>query len=124
MRRRFNSVRASQATQNLPPGPASDKDILLALSGFPKENASGRQIESFLRGAAKLESIDSAFQAFKSDLISETRSTKGLLKKWKATVGFSQILGREIKTSELFITAQEEGMTIEDLKEQLGINNG
>jgi len=120
LRRRYNAIRASQAVQNLPPGPASDKDIALALSGFPKENAGGQQLISFLKGAAKLEGINAAFQAFKSDLISETRSTKGLLKTWKSKVP-SSALGRDITMSELFITAQEEGVSVDELKEQLGV---
>lgn len=120
LRRRFNAVRASQSVQNLPPGPASDKDIQLALSGFPRENAGGQQIESFLRGAAKLENINAAFQSFKSNLISNSKSTKGMLKKWKSKE-LSPILGRDVSTSELFITAQEEGITIDDLKQKLGM---
>jgi hypothetical protein len=120
LRRRFNAVRASQSVQNLPPGPASDKDIALALSGFPRENASGQQIVSFLKGAAKLEGINAAFQNFKSNLISETGGTKNLIKKWKTKVN-SPVLGRDITTSELFITAQEEGITVEELKQQLGV---
>lgn len=120
LRRRYNAIRASQAVQNLPPGPASDKDIALALSGFPKENAGGQQLVSFLKGAAKLEGINAAFQTFKSDLLSETKSTKGMLQKWKSKVS-SSVLDRDIEMSELFITAQEEGMSIGELKEQLGV---
>ena len=120
LRMRFRAVRSSQAVQNLPPGAASDKDIELALSGFPSENANAEQVSSFLRGAAKLEGINAAFETFKSDLISNTKSTKGLLSKWNDTVE-SEALGRKIRTSELFITAQEEGITVEELKQQLGI---
>jgi hypothetical protein len=120
LRRRFNAIRASQSVQNLPPGPASDKDIQLALSGFPKENAGGQQIVSFLRGAAKLEGINAAFQTFKSNLISDNKSTKGMLKKWKSKLP-SSVLGRDVANSELFITAQEEGLTVDEVKERLGV---
>lgn len=120
LRRRFRAVRASQSVQNLPPGPASDKDIALALSGFPSETANGAQIASFLRGAAKLEGINAAFETFKSDLISKSKSTKGMLTKWNEKVD-SEVLGRKVRYSELFITAQEEGVTVEELKQQLGI---
>lgn len=120
LRRRFNAVRASQAVQNLPPGPASDKDIQLALSGFPPENASGDQVESFLRGAAKLESVNAAFHAFKSDLISKQGSTKGLIQGWREKVP-SEKLGRDIQVSELFITAQNRGLTVDEVKQRLGI---
>lgn len=83
LRREFRSIRSSQATKNLPPGPASDKDIALALSGFPGENAPAEQIISFLRGQAKLARMDVAFNDFKSDYISEHSSVVGFGKAWR-----------------------------------------
>lgn len=83
LRRTFRGIRASQATKNLPPGPASDKDIALALSGFPPENAPASVISSFIKGAAKIARIDQAFQTFKAEFISENKNTAGLIKAWK-----------------------------------------
>lgn len=83
LRRRFRAFRASQAVQNLPPGVASDKDIELALSGFPSENANIDQIQSFLRGQSKLARLREAHQSLKAELISEQGNTRGLLKRWK-----------------------------------------
>lgn len=81
-RRRFRAFRASRAVTNLPPGVASDKDIELALSGFPPENANNEAILSFLRGQAKLARLDEAYNLLKSDLISTQGDTRGLAKKW------------------------------------------
>lgn len=39
-RRRFNQVRLSEGLKNLPPGPATDRDVKEAFKGVPKENAS------------------------------------------------------------------------------------
>lgn len=83
LRRKFRGIRASQATRNLPPGPASDKDIALALSGFPPENAPAENIASFLKGASKLARIDQAFQSFKAQYISENKNSAGLLNAWR-----------------------------------------
>ncbi len=83
LRRKFRGIRASQATKNLPPGPASDKDIQLALSGFPPENAPAEMISSFLKGASKLARIDNAFQTFKAEYVSNNRNTAGLIKSWR-----------------------------------------
>lgn len=83
LRKRFNAIRASQSVTNLPPGPASDKDIALALSGFPKETANASQIISFLRGQAKLARIDEKYNEFKAEFIAENNSVKGLIKEWK-----------------------------------------
>lgn len=86
-RKRFNAIRSSQATTNLPPGPASDKDIALALSGFPKENANANQVISFLKGQAKLARIDEKFNEFKAGFISNNNSVKGLIPAWKNQLG-------------------------------------
>ena len=83
LRRRFQTVRLSQALKNLPPGPATDKDVAEAMKGVPKENASVEQVTSFLRGSAKIEAIESEFQEFKAEYISSNNNTKGLLKAWK-----------------------------------------
>lgn len=83
LRRKFRGIRASQATKNLPPGPASDKDIQLALSGFPPENAPAESIANFLEGAKKLARIDQAFQTFKAEYISENKNSSGLIKAWR-----------------------------------------
>lgn len=83
LRKRYNAIRGSQVVKNLPPGAASDTDIQLALSGFPSDNAPGVQIESFLRGVAKLEREKAKFENFKANFISENASERGLLKSWR-----------------------------------------
>ncbi len=83
LRKRYNAIRGSQVVKNLPPGAASDTDIQLALSGFPSDNAPGVQIESFLRGVAKLEREKAKFENFKANFISENASERGLLKAWR-----------------------------------------
>lgn len=46
--------RASEAMKYLPPGPASDKDVALALSGQPPANAGKAEWLSYMRGVQKL----------------------------------------------------------------------
>lgn len=80
LRRRYNAIRSSEAVQNLPPGVASDKDIELALKGFPREDAPKDQLVSFLRGSEKLAQFRADFNRIKSEFVSSTGSTRGLLK--------------------------------------------
>lgn len=54
LRQEYTRLRNMQAIKMLPPGPATDRDISLALKGFPAENADTREIAGFLRGMAKL----------------------------------------------------------------------
>lgn len=96
VRRRFRAIRASQSVNNLPPGPASDKDIALALSGFPAENAGAPAIASFLKGQSKLARIDEAFNIFKADFISENQSVRGLIKAWRVKLNDESFVNRII----------------------------
>tara|TARA_R110000850_G_C9670899_1_gene436745 strand:- start:12 stop:584 length:573 start_codon:yes stop_codon:yes gene_type:complete len=83
LRLRFNAIRTSQATSNLPPGAASDKDIAMALSGFPKENANAETIISFLQGQKKLSKVNEKFAEFKADFFAVNNSPSGLIPAWK-----------------------------------------
>ena len=86
LRKEFNGIRASQAVSNLPAGAASDKDIALALSGFPSENANAEDIIGFLRGQAKLARINEAYNEYKAEYIAENNSPKGLISGWKKKI--------------------------------------
>jgi hypothetical protein len=83
LRRRYNQVKNNQVMQNLPPGVASDKDIEIAMSGFLNDTANPTTAASFLRGLAKIETINGEFNAFKADWISENGNTRGMFKAWK-----------------------------------------
>ena len=84
LRRQYAGIRASQVVNNLPPGAASDKDIEMAISGFPSDKAHGKQIASFLRGMAKLEAVKADYENFKSDYISANGNERGMLQEWKS----------------------------------------
>ena len=119
-RRRFNKVRLSEGLKNLPPGPATDKDIIEAFKGVPKENANAEQVQSFLRGSARLARLDAAYNQFKADFISTNRSGGGLNKEWRRKIE-SPRLKRKVSNVEIYETAQNRGITVEEVKEQLGI---
>jgi hypothetical protein len=87
LRKKFNLVRGSQSSKFLPPGPATDKDVQFALSGFPTENASGQQMATFLRGLAKLEAVRAEFNNFRADYIANNKSEAGLVQAWKREKG-------------------------------------
>jgi hypothetical protein len=119
-RRRFNKVRLSEGLKNLPPGPATDRDVIEAFKGVPDENASKEQITSFLRGASRLAKIDAAYQQFKADFISQNATPKGLAKEWRSSV-MSPKLGRKVTTLEIYEAAVNKGITPEEVKERLGL---
>ena len=82
LKRKYFGIRSSQAVKNLPPGVASDKDIALALKGFPGENESAENIASFMRGMAKLEGKRAEYAEFRANYLTENREELGLLKAW------------------------------------------
>lgn len=83
LRKRYFAIRSSAAVKNLPPGVASDKDIEMALMGFPSEKANKEEISSFLRGLAKLERAADQYNTFTANYISTTGGEKGMLSAWR-----------------------------------------
>ncbi len=75
LRQEYTRIRNSQAIKSLPPGPATDKDIELALSGFPKNTADSKLVAQFLRGMAKLQDIDAAVSNAKADWLTQNNGT-------------------------------------------------
>lgn len=76
LRQEYNRLRNTAAIQSLPPGPATDKDIQLALAGFPSETGNPQVIASFLRGVAKLKAVESAVEGARGEWMA---NNKGLL---------------------------------------------
>lgn len=74
LRAEYSQIVNAQAVKNLPPGPASDKDIALAKQGFPPANASGAYLESFLRGMAKMQGAVAASEDRKANWIATNGS--------------------------------------------------
>lgn len=73
-RQEYVRLRNSQAIKSLPPGPATDKDIDLAMKGFPPETADSAYLASFLRGQAKLQQLEAAAETARSDWIGQVGS--------------------------------------------------
>jgi hypothetical protein len=74
MRQEYTRLRNTQAIKSLPPGPATDKDIQMALKGFPEETANSQTIGSFLRGMAKLQQYEGAAKAAEAEWVNSTGS--------------------------------------------------
>lgn len=74
MRQEYTRLRNTQAIKMLPPGPATDKDIQLALKGFPEETANAATLASFLRGMAKMQQFDAAAKSAEAEWVNSTGS--------------------------------------------------
>ena len=55
IRTEYFALRNKDAIQNLPPGVASDRDIALALEGWPPATANPAYLAAFLRGVQKMQ---------------------------------------------------------------------
>jgi hypothetical protein len=76
LRQEYTRIRNTQAQKFLPPGPATDKDVALALEGFPPPTADATQMASFLRGMAKMSAIEASVESARVDWMA---NNKGLL---------------------------------------------
>lgn len=71
LRKEYVALVNSQAVKNLPAGPASDKDIAMAMKGFPPPTANAETMASFLRGMAKLQTVAANRDQARADWISD-----------------------------------------------------
>ena len=69
MRQEYTRIRNNQAMKMLPPGSASDKDVAMAMGGFPPETADAKTMASFLRGMAKLNQYTSVADNAKAEWV-------------------------------------------------------
>ena len=79
LRVQAQALRISVAVSNLPPGPASDKDVKLVLSGTLPNNADPATLASYARGIAKLATKESKFHSDQSAWISKYKDAGGYL---------------------------------------------
>lgn len=85
-RANFNALRSSVVADKLPPGAASDKDVALALEGYPTSRYSAEQLSSFLRGQAKLAAIAAEREDARAEYMSKDGLDVGFSDKWAETV--------------------------------------
>lgn len=67
----YTRLRMSEGLKLLPPGPATDKDVALALEGFLPPNADRNTTASFLRGMAKLNNYNAKLEEAKAEWVNE-----------------------------------------------------
>ena len=75
LRKEYIRLRNAQAIKDLPPGVATDKDVSLALEGFPDPSADAATIASFLRGTAKMNQVASVSENAKAEWVNEVGHT-------------------------------------------------
>ncbi len=69
MRKEYLRIRNGGVLAMLPPGAASDKDIEIAMAGFPSEASEARYLAKFIRGMAKLQEVAAVSENVKSEWI-------------------------------------------------------
>ncbi len=69
LRNEYARIKNGQAIKMLPPGSASDKDIQIAMKGFPPETADTATMASFMRGMAKLNQLTAVTENAKAEWV-------------------------------------------------------
>ncbi len=70
-RTEYTALRNKLAMGQLPPGPATDKDIELVMKGFPPETADAKYLAKFLRAQANIQAAEAAFEDTKAQWVNE-----------------------------------------------------
>ena len=79
LRTEAQALRIGTAVANLPPGPASDKDVALVLSGTLDANASPETLAEYARGLAKLAEMESRYHSDQAAWINKYKDVGGYL---------------------------------------------
>lgn len=69
LRNEYARIKNGQAIKMLPPGAASDRDIQIAMRGFPEETADTKVMASFMRGMAKLNQLTAVTENAKAEWV-------------------------------------------------------
>jgi hypothetical protein len=69
LRQEYVRLRSGQVSKLLPPGSASDKDIQIAMSGFPSDTTDPQTMAKFVRGMAKLQQYDGVLNTAKAEWV-------------------------------------------------------
>lgn len=69
LRQEYVRLRSGSVAKMLPPGSASDKDIEIAMAGFPSETTDPSTMAKFIRGMAKLQQYDSVLNSAKAEWV-------------------------------------------------------
>lgn len=88
LRKQVMQIANSEAIKNLPPGPATDKDIEMVRAPFPTERSSPEYVANWLGAVARLNEKRAQFAEFKANFISEHGSLRtgtgvSLISAWK-----------------------------------------
>lgn len=83
------AISNSEAIKNLPPGPATDRDIQIVMAPFPTEKASPEYVSNWLESMSRLNQKRAEYAEFKADFIAKNGSLrdgggKSLAAAWKA----------------------------------------
>jgi hypothetical protein len=79
LRTEAQALRIGTAVANLPPGPASDKDVALVLSGTLDANANPKTLAQYARGLAKLAQMESRYHSDQAAWINKYKDVGGYL---------------------------------------------
>lgn len=97
----FTALRNTLVMANLPPGVASDKDIEIAMSGYPDASWSGEKIEQFMRGMAKVSALRAEQEKARATyMLANQGLDVGFSDEWFETqngIGFDKFLAEKYK---------------------------
>jgi hypothetical protein len=102
---KLNEVQFQRAVALLPPGPASDKDVALALnSSINPQNLNAEQRVSYLRGISKLAKIEAEYYRGKQEWITATEDPTAMGYEKQAKVDMNSNYVEDLRTQNPQVT--------------------
>lgn len=115
-RKRINKIRASNALDLLPAGPASDKDVAIAMdASIDPNDLDNETAKSYFRGLQKIAAAEREYYENKSAYIQYTEDANA--------VGFEDWVAKTTARKELAYYEQEAGESVAEVKTRLADAN-
>lgn len=83
LRTEYEQFKNRSVINDLPPGVASDRDIAIAMRGWPTATADPEYVASYLRGMQKLRVVEWASAQHNQDYLGRTLNPKGMAADWQ-----------------------------------------
>ena len=108
----FNKYVNMEVINGLPPGIASDRDIMIFSKGFPPDFADAAYLAAWMRGAQKAKVLEQAFYRHKSMYLSARKGPEGMSEDWDTRrIDYAE---RALRAAGLEIFRPEEAVSDED----------
>ena len=121
-RTRYRKLRNQMVLQDLPPGVASDRDIMIAMSGYPPDTAKAEYVADFLSGMEKIAQIQAAQSLYQADYLFANKNEGGIWRRWRTPL-MKDGDGVPITLGDVYLQSIMTGEPVRSVLQNIGVTD-